>query len=249
MEEGFKACPYCAKPIREAATVCRFCNRALSETSPATAAAPVARTRSSLREVHIVAISAATVAALLLAGFYYRNKPSGSTPTPSTTNSSAVPAPTTAPSSANNTAQPIPPLATVTQEAAAPPPASPPPPPPRPVIVPLLNGNLEVGPGQIRWFNFTVPASATEAAVVGEFHAFGGRGNDIQVILTTPFELENWKNGHEAQLFYNSGQVTNAMISVPNLPAGQYVLAFDNRFSVRSRKEVTGKIAFGYRVP
>lgn len=30
MEAGFKACPYCAEPIREAARVCRYCNRELA---------------------------------------------------------------------------------------------------------------------------------------------------------------------------------------------------------------------------
>jgi S1-C subfamily serine protease len=30
MEQGFKACPYCAEPIREAATICRYCNRPLN---------------------------------------------------------------------------------------------------------------------------------------------------------------------------------------------------------------------------
>lgn len=30
MEPGFKLCPFCAEPIREAAAICRFCNRPLS---------------------------------------------------------------------------------------------------------------------------------------------------------------------------------------------------------------------------
>lgn len=36
MEEGFKACAFCAEPIREAAVVCRFCNRNLTEAAVAT---------------------------------------------------------------------------------------------------------------------------------------------------------------------------------------------------------------------
>ena len=34
MEDGYKPCPYCAEPIREAATVCRYCNRTLVATAP-----------------------------------------------------------------------------------------------------------------------------------------------------------------------------------------------------------------------
>lgn len=30
MEAGFKACPYCAEPIREAAKLCRYCNREIA---------------------------------------------------------------------------------------------------------------------------------------------------------------------------------------------------------------------------
>lgn len=33
MEPGYRACPYCAEPIREAATICRFCNRTLTNAS------------------------------------------------------------------------------------------------------------------------------------------------------------------------------------------------------------------------
>ena len=40
MEEGFKACPYCAEPIREAATICRYCNRALESPGPPAPVAP-----------------------------------------------------------------------------------------------------------------------------------------------------------------------------------------------------------------
>jgi S1-C subfamily serine protease len=35
LDAGFKACPYCAEPIREAATICRYCNRSVgSEAAP-----------------------------------------------------------------------------------------------------------------------------------------------------------------------------------------------------------------------
>ena len=30
MEPGYKACPFCAEPVREAATICRHCNRTVS---------------------------------------------------------------------------------------------------------------------------------------------------------------------------------------------------------------------------
>lgn len=230
-----------AEPIRAAATVCRYCNRNVvtppdaqqrgpgshSVDSPPAAVAPpvpvAARSEGTRNAVAAVALFALI---LILVWVIRQQKLKSATGQTSASD-----------------------VATATGSGDALVPSQPVAPPPRPVVVPLLNGNLEVGPGQIRWFNLTVPDSATEAAVVGEFHTFGGAGNDIQVVLTTPFEFENWKNGHATRLFYNSGKVTNAVISVPNLAAGQYVLAFDNRFSIRSRKEITGKIPFGYKVP
>jgi len=115
-----------------------------------------------------------------------------------------------------------------------------------PVTASLLNGNPDVEAGQIQWINFAVPVGAFRVSVTGSFHAFGGSGNDIWVTLTTPVEFENWRNGHEARLFYNSGKTTNSEIAVKGLPPGSYVLAFDNRFSALSRKGVTGSITLTY---
>ena len=48
MDEGFKPCPHCAEPIREAAKICRYCNRPVDGSSqphivpPAVAHVPTA---------------------------------------------------------------------------------------------------------------------------------------------------------------------------------------------------------------
>jgi hypothetical protein len=128
-------------------------------------------------------------------------------------------------------------------------PAAEAPPPPTPVTLKLLSENLEVEAKQIRWLNFSIPSNATNVQINGTFHAFGGRGNDIWVIITDPFEFENWKNNHETRLFYNSGKVTNGVIAVQGLQSGQYVLVFDNRSSTFSRKEVSGEITLSYLLP
>jgi hypothetical protein len=113
----------------------------------------------------------------------------------------------------------------------------------------LLHGNVEVAANQMKWANFTVPEGATSTQISGEFHAFGGAGNDIQIVLTDAFDFENWKNGHPTRLFYNSDKVTNGVVAVQDLQPGQYALAFDNRFSAFSRKELTGEITLTYLLP
>ena len=52
----------------------------------------------------------------------------------------------------------------------------------------------------------------------------------------TPFEFENWRNGHQARVYYDSGQVTNGKIAANGVPPGSYILAFSNGFSRFSRK-------------
>jgi hypothetical protein len=113
----------------------------------------------------------------------------------------------------------------------------------------LFSGSLEIGARQIRWVNFTVPQNGRDAQINGAFRAFGGQGNDIVVIVTNDLEFENWKNGNVARLLYNSGKVTNGVVAVQGLAPGQYVLAFENRFSALSRKQVTGDITLTCSVP
>jgi hypothetical protein len=217
MEEGFKACPWCAEPIREAATVCRYCNRPVA--SPATAQPialpPPATSKRGMSGLRIViAALICVLAAMVIVRMATRPV---IPPTPGAS-ASRVPAP-------NFAVERVP----VTRR--------------------LLAGHLDVGNSQIRWFNFTVPPNCTQAMVRGDFHAFGGEGNDIQVIVTDSFDFENWENGHETRLFYNSDKVTNATLQVGPLAPGDYVLAFDNRFSPLSRKEVTGDISLTYLQP
>jgi hypothetical protein len=68
------------------------------------------------------------------------------------------------------------------------------------------------------------------------------------VVIASPPEFENWINGHQAQLYYSTDKVTNGTID-RLLPPGDYTLAFDNRFSAFSRKEVTGEITLTYLQP
>jgi hypothetical protein len=114
--------------------------------------------------------------------------------------------------------------------------------------VPIAQGNVVVAAGQIQYFRFTVPEVAQGTKVTGQFHAFGGAGNDIEAGIMTPFEFENWSNGHQARVYYDSGQATNGEIEVDGLPAGTYILAFSNRTSVFSRKEVTAQVTLNYTV-
>lgn len=231
MEEGFKACPFCAEPIREAAVVCRFCNRELNEPKASNQAPAVidaaAQRRLGVGGRYLIGISLAAAVVIIVFGGVAQMRRATPKPAPASDTSSS-PSPT------------IQPVAEV--------------PPPQPVLVPvtqstpIVNSNVVVLPQQIEYFKFWVPQVAQSAKITGTFHAFGGSGNDIEAGVMTPFEFENWKNGHQAQVFYDSGKVTNGEIDVESIPPGLYVLAFSNRFALMSRKEVTAEVSLSYTV-
>jgi hypothetical protein len=136
---------------------------------------------------------------------------------------------------------------------AAPPSQSPVAAPPQPVVrtltAKIIDGNIELAPTQIKWVTFSVPEGALKAVVIGQFHAFGGTGNDVDVVIASADEFENWKNGHQAMTFYSSGKTTNGKIMASGLsPGNQYILGFSNKFSIASRKQVEVKAVLGYQV-
>jgi hypothetical protein len=104
---------------------------------------------------------------------------------------------------------------------------------------PLISGAMVVKAGTIYYVRFTVDGSAR---VVGRFEAAGGRGNDIQAVIASSDEFENWQNGHQAHVLYNTGKTTVATLNVPISQPGTYYLGFNNKFSLVSDKTITGNI-------
>jgi len=89
------------------------------------------------------------------------------------------------------------------------------------------------------YFKLDVPPGSSGAHLQGSFTASGGSGNDIEAYVLSETDFVNWKNGHPAKTFYNSGKVTTGNINI-NLPAevGTCYLVFDNKFSLLSQKNV-----------
>ena len=108
-------------------------------------------------------------------------------------------------------------------------------PPPEPLTPP----SFVVKAGQISYFDFTVTGRA--AKVSGRFEATGGSGNDIEAVITDADGFENWKNGHSARVFFQTGKTTIGNITVALRP-GTYYLAFNNKFSLLTDKTITGDI-------
>lgn len=93
---------------------------------------------------------------------------------------------------------------------------------------------------------FSLPATAIDVKVTGQFIASGGSGNDIIVMIMSDTDYMNWLNGHAYSTYYNSGKVTAGNIDM-SLPSGKsYYLVFDNSFSTISNKNVDADIELHY---
>jgi hypothetical protein len=114
---------------------------------------------------------------------------------------------------------------------------------------PLLSRSVAISPQRSQYWKFEVGGSAVNARVVGNFHAMGGAGNDIEAVVAEWGQCENWMNGHRADVLYASGKVTNGSLNVSIPHAGNYCLAFSNRMALVSGKTVAGSIALQYLVP
>ena len=103
----------------------------------------------------------------------------------------------------------------------------------------IVSTAFTVKAGDAKYWNIHVGSDG--ANVVGRFRAEGGSGNDIKCLILDADSFENWRNGHRVRTYYNSEKITVANINV-NLPQGEYVLVFDNTYSVLTNKAVTANV-------
>lgn len=115
-----------------------------------------------------------------------------------------------------------------------------------PVTVSLAHGQFQVPPRNYLSWTVDVPATVRNYHVAGHYSVIGGSGNDIQAVIATEDEFQNWINGHQAHVLYSTpDRVTTGAIDLV-LPAGRYVLAFNNRFSLLTAKAVSAEIGATY---
>lgn len=110
----------------------------------------------------------------------------------------------------------------------------------------IVNGLVTVNAGAYEDYQFVVPSGASSIQVSGSFTASGGSGNDIKVYIMDSINFINWQNGHSANTYYNSGQVTTSTISATLPSSGTYYLVYDNTFSIISQKNVNTQVNLSY---
>lgn len=85
-----------------------------------------------------------------------------------------------------------------------------------------------------------VPLNVTQSSFRWKcsFRAQGGSRNDIQVLIMDSDNFENWRNGNQADAYYNSGRKTVGNFDV-QLGEGLYYTVFNNNWSLMTPKAVT----------
>lgn len=107
-----------------------------------------------------------------------------------------------------------------------------------PVSQKIASGQIEVRASGYVQYRFQITPEMRDAHVSGRFNASGGTGNDIEAVIASEDEFTNWINGHQARVFYSTqGRKTTDTFDV-RLGPGTYYLAFNNRFSALSAKDV-----------
>jgi hypothetical protein len=118
----------------------------------------------------------------------------------------------------------------------------------RPKKEKLFSGQIVVRAGQMVWQKIQVDTEAMhDVRVMGKFRASGGSGNDVQAVLADEDSFENWKNGHQAQVLYSTGQVTVGELNTPITKSGTYYFCLSNKFSMFTSKDVFAEIDLVYR--
>lgn len=102
----------------------------------------------------------------------------------------------------------------------------------------IADGDYLVRPMSHLYFDFNIPLTAD---LIGSFKAFGGRGNDIEVIIIYKELYNIWLKHNNTFNFYYSGKRSADDFRI-FLGSGDYLLIFSNRFSLISNKRVTTKI-------
>ena len=96
-------------------------------------------------------------------------------------------------------------------------------------------------------YRIVITPEMVEPTVTGSFNASGGTGNDIAAVVADETNYTNWINGHQAQVFWSTnGKETTGNFEL-RLKPGLYYLAFSNKFSAFTDKQVFLEANLNYK--
>jgi hypothetical protein len=111
----------------------------------------------------------------------------------------------------------------------------------------IVSGSVVVGPNSSTYYQFTVPTTATNAQVKGNFAVTSG-GDGVRVYVFDSVYLFIWTNDHNnpnVGAYYKSGLAISGNLNV-RLTPGAYYVVFDNSISGSSPKNVQANVSLLY---
>ncbi len=116
-----------------------------------------------------------------------------------------------------------------------------------PVDQKIATGQIVVRAQGYVQYRLTIGPEMVQPTVTGSFNASGGGGNDITAVIADEANFINWINGHQARVYWNTqGRETTGNFEV-RLPPGTYYLAFNNKFSLFTEKQVFIEADLNYK--
>jgi hypothetical protein len=97
---------------------------------------------------------------------------------------------------------------------------------------------LLIPAGSVQSFRWTPPRSQPNCHVSGHIEVTDGGNRDVRVLIMRGDDYQNYINGHEAHVYFQTGNVTAVTLDVNTSQVGPLVLAISNAFSVVSTKKV-----------
>ena len=116
-----------------------------------------------------------------------------------------------------------------------------------PVAQNIAKGQITVSARGFAQYQFTITPDMLQPVFAGDFAVSGGGGNDIMAVIADEDSYSNWINGHQARVYWTTqGRETTGQFKV-RLPPGTYYLAFSNKFSLFSPKQITVTAYINYQ--
>jgi hypothetical protein len=115
-----------------------------------------------------------------------------------------------------------------------------------PITQKIASGNVTVQARSYTQYPISILPEMGSTTVSGSFNASGGNGNDIIGVIADESNFTNWINGHQTQVYWSTkGRETTGNLSITLRP-GIYYLAFSNKFSTFTAKQLSLDVQMTY---
>jgi hypothetical protein len=101
------------------------------------------------------------------------------------------------------------------------------------------NQELVIPAGSVQSFQWDATQAQPNCRVTGHIEVTDGGAKDVQVAIMPGDDYQNFVNGHEAKVFFQTDKKTAVTLDVNTGQVGLMVLAISNAFSLLTEKKVS----------